>query len=272
MARIQKITLQTTHVDKHGEVFPLDVLQTMMKLANEAIIPMGVEHDPRIPPLGRMLHTAVEKLEDGEYALIGTAELFDGDITNLSDTGDRVMVVRDVEGNSLELTYDRNFRGEEDQETMRQLALVLKCAEQPDEEIKKSIEPIAILTIAGKFALAGIAAGFFGEIGADAYRELKKLLVKIFSTPNPDGAERLFTFNMTIVEGTHSVNVEVILANPTDTEIQEFMDDGIKKLDQVLPAHFNSPRGFRRIVFDYDASGLRVKFGVLKNGVPVKLN
>lgn len=272
MARIEKITLHTTHVDKHGEVFPLEVLQTMMKQTNEAIIPMGVEHDPRIPPVGRMLHTTVEQLEDGEYALIGTAELFEGDITNLSDTGDRVMVVRDVKGDSLELTYDRNFRGEEEQETIKQLALVLKCAVPPDEEIKKSVEPIAILTIAGKFALAGIAAGFFGEIGADAYKELKKLLVKIFSTPTPTGTERLFTFNTTIVDGTHSVNVEVILANPTDSEIQAFLDDGIKELDQVLPKHFNSPRGFRRIVFDYDANGLRIKFGVLKNGVPVRLN
>src|SRR5690606_31908993 len=122
-----------------------------------AIIPMGVEHDPRIPPLGRMLHTDVEKLEDGEYALIGTAELFEGDVSNIADTGDRVMVVRDVKGDSLELTYDRNFRGDEDQQTIQQLAEVLKCSEPPDEEIKKSLEPIAILTIAGKFALAGIA-------------------------------------------------------------------------------------------------------------------
>jgi hypothetical protein len=98
----------------------------------------------------------------------------------------------------------------------------------------------------------------------------KEKLKDIYNRPEIQGQEKLFTFDTTITSGDKSVNVEVIITNPTVDDIQKFFDEGIKQLDQVLPHHFEGDNGFKRIVFEYKADSLEVKFAVLKNGVPVQ--
>jgi hypothetical protein len=169
----------------------------------------------------------------------------------------------------LPLTYDRNFRGEEDQHTIKELEQALKF--EVDEEFKKSLLPIAIITIGGLFILKEIASGFFKKMGADGYDKFKELLGKLLGQLKEGEKEKLFTFNTTVVDGSSSVNVEVIITNPTPELLQDFIENGLKALDGVLPHHFNSKPGFARIVFEYDVTGLHVKFGVLRNGRPVAL-
>lgn len=263
-----KLRLATTHLDRHNERFSMEALESMVKQSNEGVIPLGSEHDPRIAPLGRVIHTELVKLEDGEFAVEGVAEIFNGDFDGLEDVGNREIPVRHYQYDSYKLTVDRNFRDEESKKDIKELQELLNNAET-EEEIKKALDPISILTIGGAFILGGIANGFLGGIGSDAYEGLKKKLKEIFARPAVNGQEKLFTFDTTITEGNHSVNVEVILTNPSVDDIQEFFDHGIKQLDQVLPRHFNQDNGFARIVFEYKKDDLRLKFAVKKNGIPV---
>lgn len=271
MATKVTVRLTTTHVDRHGERMALESLEVMKDQTNEKIIPMGVEHDPRIAPKGRVLSAELIELEDGEYALDGVAEIFDEDYSNIEDVGDREIPVREYEESEFKIIVDRNYRSDESRQALIELSQILQTDDEYEEEIKKSLDPISILTIAAGFALGNIFAGFFKKMGADGYDALKAKLIDIFGKDN-EGQERLFTFDTTIVDGDKSVNVEVVLSDPSDEDIQSFFDNGIKELDNVLPEHFNSEHGYKRIVFTYENGELRIKFAVLKNGVPIYPN
>jgi hypothetical protein len=243
----------------------------MVRQSNEKVIPLGSEHDPRIAPIGRIIKTELIELEDGEFAVDGIAEIFEGGLSELEDLGSREIPVRNYESGKFKIIVDRNFRDEICQKEIQELREILLNAEK-EEEIKKALEPISVLTIGGAFILAGIANGFLRSLGADAYNALKEKIKQIFSKETQKDQEKLFTFDTTITSGDKSVNVQVILSNPTVDEIQRFFDDGIVELDQVLPRHFENEYGFARIVFEYVENRLELKFAVLKNGIPVNPN
>lgn len=268
MATTTTVRLATSHTDRHDEIMGLGALEMMVEQTNRLIIPMGVEHDPRIPPVGRVIAAELVPLEDGEYAVDGTAELFGEDSGELADTGDRRIPVRTYQQGEFQVIADRNFRDENAQRDLTELADILKGASL-QEEIKKSFDPIAILTVGGGFVLGGIAGGFLKEIGADAYKALKAKLVKVYSAAPVAGQEKLFTFDTTITHGDQSLNVEVIMTNPQVEDIQQFFNQGIQELDQILPRHFESDTALARLVLEYRAGHLEAKFGVLRNGIPV---
>jgi len=72
-----EIRMITSHVDKHSEKMALSALEDLVDLVNKQYTPMGIEHDPRIPPVGRVLSAHIEELEDGEFAVDGIAEVFE---------------------------------------------------------------------------------------------------------------------------------------------------------------------------------------------------
>ncbi len=68
----------TTRIDKQNMKFTkelLDKTADSINNGNEAVR-MGLEHDIMIPPLGKTVGAKVERMEDDEYELIVTQELF----------------------------------------------------------------------------------------------------------------------------------------------------------------------------------------------------
>lgn len=263
-----KITLATSHLDRHRERFTKEALESMVRQSNEKIIPLGIEHDPRIPPQGRILEANLVQLPDGEFAVEGIPEFFEDGKEHYSDVGNREIPLRRNELGTFKIISDRTLAPEHLPD-VNELCSILNNAAH-EKEIKKAFEPLSIFTIAGAFILGGVANGFLGAIGQDAYDSLKIKLKKLFNSPTPEGQEKLFTFNTTIYKGEHSVNVEVIITNPSVEEIQEFFDNGIRELDIILPRHFDSDRGFARIVFEYKSKMLNILYGVRKDGVPIR--
>lgn len=265
---IKILRLSTTHTDRHNEKMSVDALKAMVMQSNENIIPLGMEHDPRLSPVGRILQTKLVELDDGEYAIDGIAEMFDCNVDDLTDVGERKIPYRQYRTGELKIITDRNFRDETSKKDILELSVLLKNADVR-EEIKKALDPIAILTIGGSFALGAIASGFFGEIGADGYRALKGLLSKIFST-RVHSQEKLLHFEFTIIKDIKSINIEVILTNPSEKEINTLLDTGLKQLDLILSEHFESKLDFARIVYNFRDGQLELNYSVLKNGIPLK--
>lgn len=70
--------LASTHVDLHGERIPLEALQSFVNAINStSAIPVSLQHDPTIPPLGKVLKATFERTEDGEHEVVGAMEVFD---------------------------------------------------------------------------------------------------------------------------------------------------------------------------------------------------
>lgn len=268
MARI-KVRLMTTHLDRHNERFTLEALQCARKQIEREIIPQGIEHDPRIEPIGRILSAEIIKLEDGEYALEATNEIFD-DFDKLEDINDKELVVHQYNSDSLEVRRDRSYSDKEDIEAINSIAELLKSSIPPTEEIKKALEPLSVLWIGGAFILGGISTGFLNKMGADAYDLLSKELSNLFSRKRTHDRERLLAFDFSI-KGK-KCNVEVIITNPTKEDIDYVLNAGFKYLDEILPLVFEIPtkKPLRKIVFESINKQLVFKFGVRKDGIPVK--
>ncbi|MHA8055518.1 hypothetical protein VR611_06190 [Aquirufa nivalisilvae] len=265
-----KLRLVTTHLDRHGERFTLGALKSIVEQSNKYIIPIGIEHDPRITPKGRVIMAELVELEDGEFAVEGVVEFFDDDFENLTDTYNREIPVRIYKYGNFKIVTDRNFRDENSKKDIEDLKSILKNA-KTEEEIKKSLEPISILTLGSGFVLGGIANGFLGEIGAEAYRALVEKLKQIYNKPVIEEQEKLFKFDTTITKGKKSVNVQVIISNPTVNDIQVFFDKGIKQLDIILLKYIKGNKHIKVIVFEYKSNSLELKFALSKKGIPIEL-
>lgn len=266
-----KIRLATTHLDRHNERFTVEALKSIVRQSNKGIIPLGSEHDPRIAPLGRVIHTELIELDDGEFAIDGIAEIYDSDFSEIENLGEREIPIRKYENGSYSLVVDRTFRDSESQNDINDLEKILNNV-KAEEEIKKAVDPISILTIGGAFVLGGIANGFLGDLGSDAYKALKQKLQQVFSKSNGNSSETLFKLDTTVINANRSINVEVIITNPTKRDIENFFENGIKELDQALPSYFNEDLSIAKIVYEYKEPRLTVKFAITKQGIPLYPN
>lgn len=259
--------LVTSHVDLHGDVFHPEGLAEFADSLNRMYLPMGVEHDPRIAPIGRVVSGKLVKLDDGAYAVKGICEVFEeGDEIKITDPSREVPI--DIhDPNSLEVLYDRTYRDPESQEIIAEIASLFGST--PEERCKKSVEPLSILTIAGAFVAGAIASGFFNKLGSDAYDALKAGLKRLFGNKKQRAKDSLLVFQFTLPVHGAMMNAEVILTNPTSEDIEAFFQNGIKLLDQVTPGYSMSQNDLRRIVFEFSGGNLHLRFGVRKDAVPL---
>ncbi len=266
--RLFRGILATSHADRHNEIMPVETLKVMADQINSQYIPMGVEHDPRIPPLGRLISAQVVQLEDGEYAVEGMGEIFEPqDKYELKNDG-RVIPLHKLNTKNIEISFDRNYRDQEDQQIIKEIGMLLGSS--PQEEIKKSFDPISILTIGGAFVLGGIANGFLRKIGSEAYDALKTKLSKLLKRKGQKrDKENLLVFSFLIdVEGTQ-IEIETVLTNPSEDDINEFFNTGISQLDHIVPDYLDGNSGVRRITAEYSNKEVKIKFGVRKDAIPI---
>lgn len=166
MERI-KAVLTTTHVDEHGDKMTLSALESLIDQIRTEYIPVGLEHDPRIRPFGRVVAANIKPLGDDEFAVEGEIELFEpGDEIPLVDE-DRQIPIHTYSADSVEIRFDRGFADESDRRLIRQIADLFHS--KPQQEVKKALDPLTVLTIGGAFVLGGIAQGFLSRLGQDSY-------------------------------------------------------------------------------------------------------
>jgi aconitase B len=75
--------------------------------------------------------------------------------------------------------WDRGFAGPEDQATIAEICALLDASSE--EQGKKALEPITVLTIALTVAATNVASGFLQKIGADAWDAVKPTLKSLFA-------------------------------------------------------------------------------------------
>src|SRR4030065_241004 len=141
--------LTSTHIDRHNDRMALSALESLVTHINTAYLPVGIEHDPRIPPVGRIASAEIKELEDGEYAVDAILDIFEsGDIIELTDSKRLLPIHENIVG-ELHISYDRNFRNAEDQILIKEIGELFDA--RPQEEMKKALDPITVLTIGGAF-------------------------------------------------------------------------------------------------------------------------
>ena len=87
-----------------------------------------------------------------------------------------------------------------------------------------------------------------------------------------ENKERLLAFEFTVREDDHPLCLETILANPTESDINTFLQEGLRRLDESTPRFFKRRHYLRKVVFEYKGGQLRVIFGLRKDAVPISVD
>ena len=253
--------LVTAGKDKQGDIITPESLESMVKNFENKFIPIGIEHDPRVPPFGRFYSVELVKLDDGTPAVKGIGEVFEeGDLIEIKDESKEISIYIYKEAN-LDIIYDYNFRNSEDQKIINEIAKSLNGNAR--EEFKKSLDPISLITIGGAFTLGAIATGFFTKMGADAWDKLKTLMSK------KRKGEKLLRFELSTKQYDEIINVSIILSNPSMEDMDNFLNSGLHQLDKILPDFFKPEIGIKKIVCEFSKQEIKILFGVRKDAVPI---
>ncbi len=266
--RTERSILATAHRDIEGDMIAPEALVAMVEQINTSYLPIGIEHDPRIPPQGRVVSARMVQLDDGIDAIEGEIEFFEpGDQLPQVDQTFREIPLRSRDTNELEVSFDKHYSDSEDQAIVRDIAAVFKTA--PQEEIKKSLDPLSVLIISGAFVLSGIATGFLNKLGADAWDALKEKLKQAMERKRTK--ENLLVFEFFILNSSHPLVAKVILTNPDSKDIDAFFDRGLNQVDRAMTRLSDTNDDLRQIVFEYSRNELRTLYGVRKDAVPLFL-
>ena len=259
--------ISSTRLDAHGDIMSKEALEFAAATLKKNYVPMGVEHDPRIPPIGRFVDACVEQLADGTWILKGLGEIFEsGD--SLPVSIDRTIVERDYTDGKAHISFDRSYENDDCLPAITEIGQHFGTT--PQLEVKKAVDPLSVLAIgAGTFVLGAIASGFFGQIGADGYNLLKTKLSNLIFKQKSKSKEQILVFEFTAIHNSIKVLVQTLLINPTDSDIEEFLKHQIYDLDRLPLVAFDSAAHISRIVYFYENKQLEFKYAVRKDGFPV---
>ena len=264
-----EIRMMTTHVDKHTERVVPEALDGFVNLVNQQYLPIGVEHDPRVVPVGRLLSAHIVELEDGEFAVDGIAEIFeDEDEIEFRDDG-REIPLKELD-EAIQINPDRSYRYPEDQKLVEELSSLVDGEIQ--HQTKKAEEPISHLIIAASFVAGGIATGFLSKIGEDLWDVFKEKLNNLVNGKNRICDDRLLSFEFIIEDEKNPLCLETILTNPNESDISRFMQEGLKKLDKQTNHFFQHRHYVRKVIFEYKDNKLYVIYALRKDGVPLSIS
>jgi len=260
--------LTTTHVDRHGHQMTRESLEGGARQMSARYIPFGVEHDPRIPPIGRVVGAQIKLLEDGEFGLEGEIEVFEPeDELPLSEDG-RDIPLRSYPETRLQVVYDMALEDAESSVIIADLSKSLGT--DPSQEMKKAFEPISVLVIGGAaFVLGQLAQGFFTRLGEDGYEVLKAKIRKLIERRHSVGKDTLLDIALVVPIDGYEVEVSVLCKNPSDADVQDIVERQLGRIDNALPALLDSRLGIRRLVFEYEEGDVHLRFAVRRDAVPL---
>jgi hypothetical protein len=267
MREIERV-IATTHVDAHNERIAVEGLESMVEKFSTSYVPFIVEHDPRTPPLGRVDSAFIRERPDGEHELVARIQLFEKGENPPLPKGARRLTIPSHRSNGLTIGFDRTFRFDEDQADISEIGRLFR--NPAIEEGKKSLDPISVLKITGIFALSSIAAGFFGQIGADGWNALKDRLANLFTRKANREKGQLLILSATIrSDSDEDFEVQIILTNPTHDDIENALPVALETVDEILPVYRNNCPEAGRFVFEVENGELELKFVIRNDCLPL---
>jgi hypothetical protein len=250
----------TTHLDTQGDQIAVGALVKNAEEANKAYYPLGLHHDPRIPPVGRIVRSFVVPRDDGHAALEFEAERFEpGDTFDPASTAKRLP--SHLFQTNPEIIYDSNFDDPQSIKAITNLASALGLKTR--RRTKKAATPLSVLIIT---ATSWIAGGFLKSMGSDLYKYAKTSLMELMKLLGRREQVLVIQF-VTLHEG-RPIHVEIHSTNPSGADI-----DGLLKLNENqvklrLKPLFSQPY-IVRVVGELRGNMLIPKFGLRVDGIPV---
>jgi hypothetical protein len=264
MKRVRQV-LTNTRIDRHHERLAREGLEKMVAQINTGYMPLWHEHDPRVPPMGRVAKAYLQEESHGETSVIGEIELFEPH-ENIPYDPSRRMFIESAPQAGLQLSFDRSYRDPISQALIQDISDIFGNAAQAS--LKKAFEPVSILELVGSFVLGGISAGFLKEIGADSYKLLKEKIKLLLARRKEKKKAYVFRFVAIISLDQREVEVDLLVSSPSIDALERLFHSHLaaadKSLLDLLPRH---PE-IQRVVFDASGPKLQFQYAVRSDAVP----
>jgi hypothetical protein len=258
----------TTHLDSQGEAISENQLNEMLRNFRDQIIPYIQNHDPRIPPVGRMIDAKMVELEDGHKGINALIEFFD------TPDCDPIIANREVriqshESGKVLLCPDITFKDEES--SILELSKTL--GSEISFKIKKSSEPLSYLTlevyleIGAAVAIAAFFRGYFTKMGEDAWRKSKELFKKLLK--HPKGKERFFVLDLTLspVSDNRNFQVRIVVDDPV-TDLELLFEKGMEKFEKtILPSLVKDREKITYFIYLFKNGEFKFSHAISRNGM-----
>jgi hypothetical protein len=174
---IEGQVVASTAVDRNGDQLTRAELRELFaQIPGER--PLNLNHDVRVPPVGRAFNTRLDELQDGTLAVVSDIEVFDEEqfarVQGMSISFHRYTEPADRDSAvapQIVVSYNPNTVDSD------RLAAVLAAAGLSDgyaalrPRTEKSLLALGVI-------LAIVSHGFFEEAGADAWRLFKRLVAE----------------------------------------------------------------------------------------------
>jgi len=263
---ILEAVIASTALDSQGERLSHEAILQLSDSVNSRLIPIGTEHDPRVPPQGRLRSCFVRERPDGELEAVAEMEFFESGQEPLP-ADEREIPIHSAQNEQLVISYDWTHRDPSDRSDIEAIAELFGT--RPAYEAKKAADPISIISLTGAFALGGIASGLFNKIGSDIWDTIKSKISRLTSKTGTRNGDQILIFRTLVEIDGSTREVETILTNPTTDQIELFLKQGASALDKVLPIYTKDVPMLKRLVFEYRDGEMQVSFGVLTDCRPV---
>jgi len=255
----------STRVDRHFERLAPNTLERMASDINAGYMPLWIEHDPRLAPVGRVVEAHIEPQPDGELALIGTIEEFES-TDRIPFDPDRKMFIRSLDGLGLYLAYDRSYRDAISLALIEDIGKILGTTPQP--EAKKALEPLSVLVLTGAFILGEISSGFLKQVGADGYKLLKAKLQLLLARRRAKKEPYIFRFSAMTSIDQRTVEVDFLISGATSDSLERPFHVHLAAADSMLIDYLPTHPEVQRVVFDATGAKLAFVFAVRSDAVP----
>lgn len=268
----QRGIIASSRPDLVGDVFSVRALEDMVEQYNRFYIPVIVEHDPRSRPIGRGHRAWLEAREDGVVVVAVEFEFFEEGDTPDSLRGDGRRVPQHSDGPGLVVSYDETFGDErrEPARDVRELAEMLNASTQL--AMKKSVDPITVLVLAGTFVAGGFANGLLGAIGTDAWTLVKEKLRAIFEARKKPGQERILELQARFETERGPVVAHVLVVNPeVPGTLDGCMESAFPLAGRLLPELLAQEPDLASFTMEYREGKSRILFGVRRDAAPLHI-
>ena len=173
--------VSTTHIDKQGEQLTLEALEGAVEDQEtlQRTIWVTLEHDISIPPLGKTVSSRIERLDSGEYAIIGRMEIYDLESYRTLPkmfSNNYIFNANELESlgeessklNELEIIIDPNLFNEDIGSSLQETQIPIS----QERDINKSLLLTSVITLSAGFIFSRLAGkyveGFAKGLGFDA--------------------------------------------------------------------------------------------------------
>ncbi|MGL4915263.1 MAG: hypothetical protein ACRC5D_03260 [Aeromonas allosaccharophila] len=256
-----------TNIDKHGESLSYATLKLLDEQSRKNIASSHNEHDFRNPPIARAVDSHI--IGNSLYVTFDFFDIEDVNKLNPSaQTEGKRLAIHKYENERINIVYDRSISSDDDLLTkLNELQSIVDPQATLKFDLKKSIEPITVLTVVISYIGMKFVDSFFERVADKFWDALSDAL----SMGKMKKEDSVFTLMFHLPYDDKEQEVLINFTNSCAHEIKQALEKDKEKIYTLVEQYKSDNVDVSRIVFNYTDCELIHEYSVLVDGTPIDI-